>query len=325
MKVLVTGGTGQIGSEVARQLVARGDDVRCLVRDPARARLLDGVDVERVRGDVTAPETLGPAVAGCEAVVHLAGMISYLKERRAQQDAVNIGGTQNILDAAAAAGVRRVVFTSSMATLGYVEGDGEGDETTPYNWGPFDLGYMESKRAAEARVLAEDRLEGVAVNPGIVFGARDVARNGGRMVLPVMKGGPPAYPCGATTCANLSDVAAGHLLALDRGRPGRRYVLGGTTGTFGEIFAEIAAVVGVEPPRREAGPRTLWLYGALQELLAVFTGGEPPGTRSLSTISARNRRYSSARAVTELGYDPQPLSVGIRACVEWFRAEGVGA
>lgn len=323
MRVLVTGGTGQIGSEVARQLVARGDEVRCLVRDPSRARLLDGVPVELCAGDVTDPDSLEPAAAGCEAVVHLAGVVSYWRPRRAMQEAVNVGGTRNVIEAAVAAGARRLLLTSSMATLGYVEGDGEGDEDTAYNWGPFDLGYMESKKAAEELVLGEDRIEGLAVNPGIVFGARDLHRNGGRMLIALSEGGPPAYPCGATTCANLRDVAAGHLLALDRGRAGRRYVLGGTTGSFGEIFEKVAAVVGQEPPRRMAGPGAMWLYGALSELGAAFRKAEPPATRALSVISSRNRRYSSARAVAELGYHPAPLEEGIAACLEWYRAEGV--
>ena len=319
----MTGSTGQVGSEVVRQLVARGDEVRCLVRDPERARLLDGVEVERVQGDVTAPETLGRAMHGCEAVIHLAGMISYLARHRARQEQVNVGGTRNVLDAAAAAGVRRVVYTSSMATLGHVDGDGEGDEDTAYNWGRFRLGYMETKRVAEDLVLADTRVEGVAVNPGIVFGARDIAQNGGRLLLPVMNGGPTAHPCGSTTCANLTDVAAGHVLALDRGAPGRRYVLGGTTGTFGEIFEILARVVGTEPPRRSAGPLLLWLVGASQELGAVFRDGEPPGTRALSYIASRNRRYSSARAIRELGYAPQPLEVGVQACLAWYRSEGI--
>ena len=323
MRVLVTGGTGQLGSEVARALVARGDAVRCLVRDPTRSRLLDGVEVERVRGDVTAPDSLGPAVAGCDAVVHLAGVVSYAPGSRALQEAVNVGGTLHLLDAAAAAGVQRFVHTSSIAAIGYVAGSGEGDEDTPFNWAPFGLGYMDTKRESEALVLADDRVEGIAVNPGIVFGARDLHHNGGRMLLQVAAGGPPAVPPGATTCATLSDVGAGHLLALDRGRPGRRYVLGGTTGTFAEIFARVAAVLGRPAPARVAPRAALVAFGAVQELKARITGGEPPLTRSLAKVSCRNRRYRSDRAIAELGYAPSPLEDGIRACRDWYRAEGL--
>jgi dihydroflavonol-4-reductase len=320
---LVTGGSGQLGSEVARALVARGDTVRCLLRDPARARLLDGVAVERVQGDVTAPETLGAAVSGCDAVLHLAGVVSYSPGSRARQQAVNVGGTRDLLDAAAAAGVGRFVLTSSIAAIGFVEGPGEGDEDAPYNWGPYGLGYMDTKRESEALVLGDRRVEGIAVNPGIVFGARDLHQNGGRMLLQVAAGGPPAVPPGATTCATLGDVGAGHLLALDRGRPGHRYVLGGTTGTFAEIFARVAAVMGRPAPTRVAPRAALVAFGALQELKARFTGGEPPLTRSLARVSCKNRRYRSDRAITELGYAPSPLEEGIRACRDWYRAEGL--
>jgi len=323
VRVLVTGGSGQLGSEVARALVARGDAVRCLLRDPSRARLLDGIEVQRLPGDVTAPESLKRAVAGCDAVLHLAGVVSYSPGSRALQQAVNVGGTRNLLDAAAAAGVGRFVLTSSIAAIGYVDGPGEGDEDTPDNWGPFGLGYMDTKRESEALVLSDRRVEGVAVNPGIVFGARDLHQNGGRMLLQVAAGGPPAVPPGATTCATLRDVGAGHLLALDRGRPGRRYVLGGTTGTFAEIFARVAAVMGRPAPSRVAPRAALVAFGALQELKARFTGGEPPLTRSLARVTCKNRRYRSDRAITELGYAPSPLEEGIRACRDWYRAEGL--
>ena len=320
MKVFVTGGTGQLGSEVVRQLVSRGDHVVALVRDNGRARLLDGVDCERIEGDVTRPETL--KVSGCEAVFHLAGVVSYWQRGRARMDRVNVEGTRAGLEAAAAAGVARFGLTSSIAALGHVEGDGEGDEDTAFNWERFNLGYQETKRASEALVLAETRMETVSVLPGIVFGARDVHQNGGRMLLQVAQG-IPGVPCGATTAANLTDVAAGHLLALDRGRPGRRYVLGGTTATFSALFAKVAKVLEAEAPTRIFGEGVLLANGLLSELAGLVTGKEPAFTRQLARVSTRNRRYSSDRAVQELGYAPGPLEIGIEACREWYRAEGI--
>lgn len=323
MQVLVTGATGQLGSEVARTLVERGDRVRCLVRDPARARLLDGVDVERVRGDITEAASLAPAVQGCEAVLHLAGIVSYLPRNRAMLQAVNVDGTRNLVEAAAAAGVRRLLLTSSIAALGHVPGEGEGDEDTAFNWGPEGIAYLETKKAAEDLVLAERRLEGLAVNPGIVFGPRDLQQNGGRMVLQVLRRQVPFAPSGGTTAANLDDVAAGHLLALDKGAAGRRYILGGTTGSFLSLYGRIAAAVGGPAPTRIAPPALVSLIGALQELSAAFSGREPPVTRQIARVSARNRRYRSLRAEAELGYSPRPLERGIRACADWYRSEGV--
>lgn len=320
MKVFVTGGTGQLGSEVVRQLVARGDHVVALVRDKNRARLLDGVDCERLEGDVTRPETL--RVSGCEAVFHLAGVVSYWPRGRARMDRVNVDGTRAVLEAAVAAGVSRFVLTSSIAALGYVDGDGEGSEDTAFNWERFNLGYQETKRASEALVLAETRVETVSVLPGIVFGARDVHRNGGRMLLQVAKG-IPGVPCGATTAANLTDVAAGHLLALDKGRSGRRYVLGGTTASFASLFARVAKVLSKDPPGRVFGEGVLLANGLMSELVGMVSGTEPAFSRQLARVSTRNRRYSSDRAVQELGYAPGPLEIGIEACRAWYRAEGI--
>lgn len=320
MKVFVTGGTGQLGSEVVRQLVAAGHEVVALVRNPDRARLLDGVPCTLLQGDVTQPESL--QISGCEVVFHLAGVVSYWKPGRPRLDRVNVSGTANVLHAAVAAGVRRFVLTSSIATLGHVPGHDVGDEDSPFNWGPWNLGYQETKLAAERLVLAETRIDTLAVLPGIVFGARDAQQNGGRMLLQVTQG-IPGVPCGATTAANLDDVAAGHLLALERGRPGRRYVLGGTTGSFRDLFGRVAQVLGAPAPTRVLPEPILLANGLWQELRGRLSGQEPKYTRELARVTARNRQYSSDRAMRELGYAPRPLEIGIEACREWYRAEGL--
>jgi dihydroflavonol-4-reductase len=322
VKVLVTGATGQLGHAVANALAERGDDVRCLVRDPLRPGLLEGSRLEVAPGDVVDPEALRMATAGCEAVVHLAGIVSYRRSQAAHIHAINAGGTQNILDAAADTGVRRVLLTSSIAALGYVDGDGEGDEDTTWNWGPLDIGYLESKRAAEALVLGDSRVEGVAVNPGVVFGAGDLHLHAGRMLVQVHQGKVPAAPPGATTAASLDDVVAGHLAALDRGLPGRRYVLGGAPLPFLELYRAIGEVVGRAGPSRVAPAWLLRMLGSWRELVGEWRGIEPDLTRDLAEMAVRNRRYSSARAIEELGYKPSPITAGIEACWRYYRDTG---
>lgn len=320
MKILVTGATGQLGSAVARALVARGDEVRCLVRDPQRAR---GLEVELVGGDVCQPETLAPAMKGIEAVAHVAGVVSYNPAELAKMRQVNVEGTRAILDAAALAGVRRVLLTSSIATLGYLEDPlAVGDEETAFNWQGEGIGYFDTKREAEALVLSDSRLEGLAVNPGITFGAHDVHRNAGRMVFQIAAGGPPAVPCGATTVATLDDVVTGHLLALDKGRRGERYVLGGLNLTFLELYARIAARMSLPAPTRVLRPWQMMVAAQLGEWRHKLGGPEPVLSLALAKMSSRNRRYSSAKAERELGWISSSFDDGIDACVGWYRAQG---
>lgn len=317
--ILVTGGTGQIGSRVASALLARGDAVRCLVRNPDRLAALD-VPVEVVPGDVQDPRSLDAAMVGVDRVVHCAGVVSYWQRKAAWQREVNVGGTRNVLDAAARAGAKRVLLTSSIAALGSVPAGQVGDETTPWDW--HGVPYCETKREAQDLVLAETRLDGVAVNPGITFGTHDVGRNAGRMCLQVAAGGPPGVPSGATTVAALDDVVQGHLAALDRGRAGESYVLGGHTPTFVELFAAVARVVGGSPPTRVLPRWLVQAYGGALLLGAAFTGDEPPMTPVLARVSAANRRYASTKAIRELGYDPRPLEHGIEQCWRWYRDRG---
>ncbi len=281
---------------------------------------LEGLDVERRLGDVTDRGSLEAAVVGVEAVVHCAGVVSYWQRKADWQWAVNVGGTEAVLDAAAAADVRRVLLTSSIAALGSVTGEGLGDEGSPWNW--QGVPYCETKRAAQDRVLSEQRLEGLAVNPGITFGSHDLHRNAGRMLLQVAQGGPPGVPPGSTTAANLEDVVAGHLLALDLGAAGESYVLGGHTPSFLELYQRVADVLGQPAPTRIVQPWMMRLFAGWGWLRSELSGSEQPVMPPLVDLSTANRRYSSDKAARELGYAPRPLEVGIRQCLEWYRERG---
>lgn len=255
--------------------------------------------------------------------MHTAGLISYARADAARLHAVNVEGTRAVLDAAAQAGVRRVVLTSSIAALGWVPPGEVGDEDTPWAWGGLGLGYFETKHAADQLVLAETRLEGVALCPGITFGAHDANLGGGRLFVQVDQGGPPVVPCGATTTAALGDVAQAHVAALTRGQPGRRYVLGGHTPTFLELYAEIAALMGRPAPTRVVGEPALVALAWWEALSASLQGRAPRVTPPLARVSSRNRRYRSDRAIAELGYQPTPLRQALGECLDWLRAQGI--
>jgi len=322
MRVLVTGGTGQVGGGVVRALLSRGDEVRCLVRDTDKLGNLHGLPVECVPGDVTRADSLPPAMKGVEAVIHAAGVVSFWRPRRAFQREVNLEGTRLVLRAAVDAGVRRFVLTSSIAALGSVEGDGLGDETTAFDWDGMGLTYMETKRDAQALVLAEKRLEPVAVLPGVVFGPGDLQHNGLRILRQVYDGAVKGAPSGSTTAATLLDVVKGHLAALDSERHSRAWVLGGWTGSFIDLFGEAAAVVERPAPTWSVAPELVWAVSLFHEARAGITGREPLVTRALGRVTCRNRKYSSARAEAELGYRPQSLRAGMQALLHWARETG---
>ena len=314
--VLVTGATGQIGAALAHALVQRGDRVRCLVRDPERARRILGAEVELAAGDLGVAGTLPAALRGVEAVCHLAGRASYWPARAAEMREVNVHGTARLLDACAGAGVTTLLYTSSIATLGSVPGTELGDETTPYDWHSLGIAYFDTKYEAERMVLGDPRVAAVVVNPGLVFGAGDLNGNALRFVREVAAG-VPGYPPGGTTAAVLADVVSGHLAALDRGRAGQRYILGGHALSFQELFAAVAEVVGVAAPRRRLAPWMLGMMALAHTGVSHLSGREPRLSLPTCRILTRNRRYRSAKAGAELGYAVSPLAAGLRACWEW--------
>lgn len=323
-EVLVTGATGQVGSAVTRALLEAGYGVRALVLPGEPLGGIQGLGLPTFTGDVTLPESLPPALEGVDCVVHLAGIVSYLRTpaARARLHRVFVDGTRNLLDAAATAGVKRFLLTSSIAALGWLPEDQVGDESTPWNWGPLDIPYFAAKKGAEDLVLSETRMEALAVNPGIILGANDFQHNGARLLLQVASGAMPGAPPGATTLANLGDVARGHVAALDRGRAGNRYILGGTAISFLEMYRRIGQVVGREPPDRVLSPLVVRSAGTLQEALGQLRGREPAVTRALAEISIRNRRFRSDKATGELGYFPGPIETGIGECWRWLRDKG---
>lgn len=314
----MTGATGMVGSHVAAALLDGGHTLRCAVRRPEEPGLLAGLDVELVAADVTDAASLRRAAQGVEAVVHTAGMVSYDVADLPRLRAVNVEGTRNALDAAAAAGVRRFLLTSSIATVGYVEGSGLGDEGCAFNWGPFAIPYCDTKREAEALVLADERVEGIAVNPGIVLGTQDIHFNGGRILASVHRREVLLIPPGATTLCTAGDVARGHLLALERGAGGRRFILGGHPLTFLEVFRRVAAALGTSVPERVLPPTLFVAAAKAQAAVARLRGIKPAMDPKLAELSARDRRYSSARAEAELGYTISPLEPCIAEAYRWY-------
>lgn len=324
MKALVTGATGFVGGAVVRRLLARGVDVRALARPGSDTRNLDGLDVDRAAGDVTDPDSLARACAGCEHLYHVAADYRLWVPDPARMHAVNVDGTRNVLRAAADAGCERVVHTSSVATLGLRPGGEPADERTASGLDDMVGPYKRTKFLAEeeARRFARDEgLDVVIVNPSTPIGPGDVKPTPtGRMVLDAISGRMPAYVDTGLNIAHVDDVADGHLLAMERGRTGERYILGGENLLLRDILDRLARISGRTPPRvRLPHGLVLPIAHAAEWLARVGIGGEPRLTVTGVKLARKRMFFSSARARQELGYLPRPVDEALADAVAWFR------
>ena len=326
-ETLVTGGTGFVGAAVVRHLRARGVPARVLVRPASDRRNLVGLDVELREGDLRDPASLAAAVAGCRHVFHVAAEYRIWHPRPEQFEAVNVAGSRALVEAAAAAGVERFVYTSSVATLGLRPGGEPGDETDePPSTGPIGA-YKRSKWRAEQVVretAARCGLDLVIVNPAAPIGPGDVKPTPtGRTILEAARGRMPAFVDTGLNVVHVDDVAAGHWLALEHGRSGERYILGGQNLSLREILAEVARCCGRRPPRVKLPPTLLVPFAHLAQGIARVRGGAEPMLTVDGLRMARHHMYfSSAKAERELGYTSRPAREAIADALEWFRVAG---
>lgn len=324
--MLVTGATGFVGSAVVRRLLEAGQRVRALVRATSRLDNLRGLDVETVVGDLCAPETLAPAVQGCRGVFHVAADYRMWVRNPSEIYATNVRGSRNLLVAAARAGVARIIYTSSVATLGTSKDGSPADEKTPVSFDDMIGHYKRSKFLAERKVraLAKGRnLDVVIVNPAAPVGPRDIKPTPtGRLILDAARGRMPAYVDTGLDIVHVDDVAAGHWLAYQHGERGRRYVLGGENLSLREILTRVAKISGHHPPRWRLPPDAVLPIAWAAETWARFSGREPLVTVAGVELSRKRMFFSHARATRELGYQPRPAQAALEDAVHWFDAHG---
>ena len=326
MKALVTGATGFVGAAVARALLREGWEVRALARKGSDRRNLRHIAVEVAEGDLNDPASLSPAVAGCEALFHVAADYRLGAFDPRELYRTNVEGTRNILDAARAAGVRRVVYTSSVATIGIPKDGTPGSEATPSTLEDMVGHYKRSKFLAEeaARDAVRAGSEVVIVNPSTPVGPGDVKPTPtGQLVFDAAAGRMPAYVDTGLNIAHVDDVAAGHLLAFHRGRPGERYILGGEDMTLREILGEIAQLVGRKPPSIRLPSAVVMPIAYVAEAMARVTGRPTRVTVEGVRMARKLMFFSSAKAVRELGYQWRKPTQAFADAIDWFRAEGL--
>jgi dihydroflavonol-4-reductase len=322
---LVTGATGFVGSAVARALLARGRRVRVLARPNSDRRNLGGLAVEIAEGAMEDPRSLARAVAGCRYVYHVAADYRIWVPDPAPMFRANVDGTRDLLTAALEAGAERVVYTSSVATLGLVPG-GSATEETPSSVDDMIGPYKRSKFAAEqvARGLARERgLPVVIVNPSTPVGPGDIKPTPtGRLIVEAARGQMPAFVDTGLNIVHVDDVAEGHLAAAENGRIGERYILGGENMALAEILAEVAQAVGRRPPWLRVPHSVLFPVAIGAELAARATGRDPFVTLDGVRMSRKKMYFSSEKASRELGYRSRPAREAIADAVGWFRDNG---
>lgn len=322
---LVTGATGFVGSAVARALLKAGHPVRVLARPGSDRRNLAGLAVEIAQGSLEDADSLAAAVAGCRCLFHVAADYRLWVPDPAPMFRVNVEGTRALMLTALAAGVERIVYTSSVAVLGIVEG-GVADEETAGRAEDMIGPYKRSKFAAEAAVaelVAERALPAVIVNPSTPIGPGDIKPTPtGRLIVEAARGRMPGFVDTGLNIAHVDDVAVGHLLAAKSGQIGRRYILGGENLSLEEILAEVARLTGRRPPSLRIPHAALLPIAAGAEAMARLTGREPFATLDGVRMAQKKMFFSTARAVRELGYAPRPARQAIADAVAWFSANG---
>jgi dihydroflavonol-4-reductase len=324
--VFVTGGSGFVGSAVVRALLAAGATVKALVRPDGDRRNLDGLPVELCTGRLEQPQSYAAALAGCTGLFHVAADYRIWVPDPQAMHRANVDGTRDLMRAAQAAGVRRIVYTSSVAVLGIAADGSPGNETTPVALGDMVGPYKRSKFLAELEVrklVAEAGLPAVIVNPSTPIGPRDVKPTPtGRVIVEAASGRMPAYVDTGLNVVHVDDCAAGHLRAFEQGRIGERYILGGEDLSLAAMLNTIADLTGRHRPWVRLPRAAIYPLAVGAEAVARLTGREPFVTLDGLRMARKKMFFSSAKAIRELGYSARPAREALQDAIAWFRSAG---
>jgi dihydroflavonol-4-reductase len=325
MKALITGATGFVGGAVARALVAAGVHVRTLVRPGSDLRNLEGLKVEQVHGDLRDADSLRRALRDCQQLYHVGAHYALWAKDPAVFYDINVTGTRMLMEAARDAGTRRIVYCSTIGAIGLPPGGGLGTETTPVSLDHMAGHYKRSKFLAEQEVikLAQQGLPVVIVNPSAPVGAADVKPTPtGQMIVDFMKGRMPAYIETGMNIVDVDDVAAGHLLAMEKGRPGERYILGCENLMLHEIFDILSRLTGVNAPTIKLPRWAILPLAHANQWIANLTGIPPRIPLEGVKMAKYKMHYDCRKAIHELGLPQTPPDVALEKAVRWFRDHG---
>ena len=322
MKALVTGATGFVGGAVARALVRADIEVRVLARPDSDLQNLEGLAVERVAGDLRDPASLRAALTGCRQLYHIAAHYALWAPEPSIFYDINVTGTRMILEAALAVGIERTVYCSTIGAIGLPPGGGLGTEETPVSLDQMAGHYKRSKYLAEQEVLrlAREGLPVVIVNPSAPVGAGDVKPTPtGQIIVDFMKGRMPAYIETGMNIIDVDDVAVGHLLAMQKGRVGERYILGNKNLMLREVFEILSRLTGVKAPSIKLHRMAILPLAYLNHWIANLTGRPPRIPLEGVKMAKYKMHYDCSKAIRELGLPQTPPEVALEKAVRWFR------
>ena len=326
MKAFITGATGFVGSHVARALAAAGADLRLLVRASSRTDNIDALSGERAVGDLLRPETLAPALRGCDALFHVAADYRLWMRHPEQMYRANVAGTEALLAAARQAGVRRAVVTSSVATIGFTRDGAPADEGSPVSLADMVGHYKRSKFMAEQAALTAGRAGApvVVVNPTTPIGERDIKPTPtGSIILDFLNRKFPAYVDTGLNLADVKEVARGHLLAMEKAKPGERYILGGENLTLKQILDRLSAITGLPSTTVQVPHGVALGFAAFDQFFTGFVlRKEPRATIEAVRMGRKKMFASSAKAERELGYRAISAEDALRRASAWFTQHG---
>src|SRR5229473_5319280 len=323
MLAFVTGATGFLGSHVARVLADQGANLRLLVRPTSNLKNLEGLQTETATGDLRDPASLEKAMAGCEVVFHVAADYRLWVRDPAEMYRSNVEGTRAMLEAARKNGVRSVVYTSSVATIGFTGNGRPADEDSPVSLANMIGHYKRSKFMAEQVALEAGRsgMRVVTVNPTTPVGEQDVKPTPtGRIVVDFLKRKFPAYVETGLNLVDVRECARGHIAALGKGKSGERYILGGENLTLKQILDKLAKITGLPSPTVKLPYVVAYAAGAVDEMFSGrLLGREPRATIETVRMGKKKMWASSDKAERELGWKNIPVNDALRRAVEWFR------
>jgi dihydroflavonol-4-reductase len=326
MNVFLTGATGFVGSHVAHAFAEQGARLRLLIRSSSRLDNLEGLSAETVTGDLRNPDSFRSALADCEVLVHVAADYRLWVRDPQVMYAANVDGTRNLLALAREVGVARVVYTSSVATMGFREDGTIVDENTPVSLDHMIGHYKRSKYLAEQEAIAaaRDGQQVFVLNPTTPIGSNDIKPTPtGQIIVDFLNRKFPAYVDTGLNLVDVGEVARMHVAALERGRPGERYILGGENLSLKQILDKMSTITGIPSPTMKVPHSVAMAFALFDETVTGrLRGKEPRATVEAVRMGKKKMFASSAKAERDLGFRIVPVYAALRTAIDWFRAHG---